>query len=341
MADPKKANGHFANTSVAKRKNVIAPASARTVSASKKSKGSSPQVASNRPTKKTPSVGPKIFQIFYEPMQRELLDPAFIPLDNRGKPSQYLEFDLFGRLAISDQVENVPLWGALSWRFTEKTGLSGANLLHIIEENPGQDVYFCNPYPKHEALFHNLWVQGETAHPRFLELSRAFLLAADLPVQETEVIWPSSIYSSANYFVGTPAFWKSYLGFVSKAIRRADAALPVEIKAQLESTEADDRNIHSGSSYMPFIVERLFPLFLRSVGKDLKAFKIPLPVLEEELDVHLRLLRQMKDEAHRSKSVWLAACWANYRSLYFTQQHGADWTRKYLRAVTPLEFKFA
>ncbi|HWH22949.1 MAG TPA: hypothetical protein VNT25_06670 [Allosphingosinicella sp.] len=282
----------------------------------------------------------KIFQIWYEPLQRELIDPAFIPLDNRGTPSEYLEFDMFNRLFLSEHVKDADLWGALSWRFTEKTGLTGADLLKVIEDNPGHDVYFCNPYPKHEALFHNLWVQGETAHPRFLELVRAFLTAAGLPVEDTEMLWPSSIYSSANYFVGTPRFWQAYLSFITGAIRGAEQSLPQDIKDALHSTAADDRNLHGGSSYMPFIVERLFPLFLRTGGRGLKALKVPLPVLENELDVHLRLLRQMKDAAHSGKSAWLGACWANYRSLYFAQLHGQEWTRKYLRAVTPTEFKF-
>lgn len=282
----------------------------------------------------------KIFQIFFEGWQRPLVDPLFVPLDNSGPPSEYLEFDLFERLAISDHVKDAPLWGALSWRFTEKTGLAGADLLRLIEENPGNDVYFCNALPQHEALYHNLWVQGETAHPRFLELVRAFLRGAGLP-DDTRDLLPSALYSTANYFVGTPAFWSAYLPFVRTAIRRADRALPPELRAMLHSTAADDRNVHGGSTYMPFIVERLFPLFMRTAGKGLKPFKLPLTLPEEEMNVHLKLLREMKDTAWRSKSLWLAACWVNYRNLYLSQQHGADWTRRYLRTITPTEIKFA
>lgn len=282
----------------------------------------------------------KIFQIFYDALQRELVDPAFIALDNRGKPTEYLEFDIFNRLYLSKHVKDVPLWGALSWRFTEKTGLSGMDLLGLIEANPGHDVYFCNPYPKLEALFHNLWVQGETAHPEFLRLARAFLEAAELPAEELDMIWPSGVYSAANYFVGSPRFWDAYLRFVGTAIRKAEKNLPPKLKQQLHSIDADDRGLHGGSSYMPFIVERLFPLFLRTAGRDLKRFKLPLALPEEDMDVHLRLLRQMKDVAHNTKSPWMVACWANYRSLYFTQLHGAPWTQKYLRAITPTEIKF-
>ena len=283
---------------------------------------------------------PRIFQIYYEPWQRDLIDPDFIPLDNRGPPTEYLEFDLFERLSISEHVENASLWGALSWRFTEKSGLTGEDLHAAIAANPGHDVYFCNPFPQHEGLYHNLWLQGETAHPRFLELAEAFLKAAGLPPEDTQVIVPSSMFSTANYFVGTPKFWTAYLAFVRGAVQRADKKLPKALKEALHSSAADDRNIHGGSTYMPFIVERLFPLFLRTAGRDLKGFKVPLPIPEEEINVHLRLLREMKDAAWKSKSQWLAACWVNYRNLYLTQQHGREWTRTFLRRVTPGEIKF-
>jgi hypothetical protein len=288
----------------------------------------------------TPPAPAKIFQIFFDAWQRPLVDPLFVPLDNSGPPTEHLEFDLFERLSISEHVKDVPLWGALSWRFTEKTGVSGADLFRIIKANPGHDIYFCNALPQHEALYHNLWVQGETAHPRFLELVRAFLKAAGLP-DDTRDLLPSSYYSTANYFVGSPAFWSAYLPFVRGALIRADRDLPPELREVLHSTAADDRNVHGGSTYMPFIVERLFPLFMRTAGKGLKPFKLPLTLPEEEMNVHLKLLREMKDAAWRNKSLWLAACWVNYRNLYLSQQHGHDWTRRFLRNITPPEIKFA
>ncbi|MET0271087.1 MAG: hypothetical protein ABW173_11740 [Sphingomonas sp.] len=287
------------------------------------------------------AAAPKVFQIYYEDWQRSLCDPRFAPLDNRGPATEYLEFDLFERLSISPHVAGAALWGALSWRFTEKTGLDGDELFALIAADPGHDVYFCNPHPQNEGVYHNLWMQGETAHPRFIELSRAFLVAAGLPGEEVDLIETSAHYSCANYFIATPAFWSAYLPFVRGAIRRADANLSAEDRAALHSTAADERNVHKGCTYMPFIVERLFPLFMRTAGRHLTGHKLPLPVPEEDLDVHQRLLREMKDNACRQRSQWLAACWVNYRGLYLQQRHGAQWARRYLRAVTPGAIRFA
>jgi hypothetical protein len=282
----------------------------------------------------------RIFQIYFEAWQKELLDPAFAPLNNAGSTSETLEFDVFERLARSEYVKGATLWGALSWRFAEKTGMGGNDMVKAITAAPGMDVYYCNPHPQNEALFHNMWTQGETTHPRFLALSRALFQAVGLPEEELASIEASGRYSAANYFVGTPAFWSKYLPFVRKVLATADKKLSPDARKLLHSTMADDRGLHRGATYVPFIVERLFPLFLKSEGRGLKAHKIALPEREREMNVHLKLLREMKDVAHRTKSPWLAACWVNYRNLYLSQVNGKAWCQKYLRAVTPTEIKF-
>jgi hypothetical protein len=62
---------------------------------------------------------------------------------------------------------------------------------------------------------------------------------------------------------------------------------------------------------------------------------------EEKLNIHLKLLRQMKDVAITSKSPWMAACWVNYRNLYMQQFHGKDWCNRYLREITPSAIVFS
>jgi hypothetical protein len=251
-----------------------------------------------------------------------------------------MEFDVFERLSRSRDVKKAALWGALSWRYREKTGMHGAQLLKIIAANPGADVYYCNPHVHNEALFHNMWLQGETAHPQFLKLSTAFFSATGLDVQELSTITASSAWSAANYFVGSKTFWSKYIAFVRQLFITAEKKLSDEMRTLLHAETADDKGLHSGSTYVPFIVERLFPIFMQREGKALKAFKIVLPERERELNVHLKLLRDMKDVAHRTRSPWLAACWVNYRNLYLSQSYGKAWCQRYLRAITPTEIQF-
>lgn len=283
----------------------------------------------------------RIFQVYYEGWQRDLLDPNFSGLDNSKSDSETKEFAVYEQLLASDYVKDAQLWGALSWRFAEMTGMSGGDLIKSIQSHPGNDVYFCNPYPQNEALFHNGWQQGETAHPQFLAMAKAVFEVTGLPVEELTSISSSDLFSSTHFMVATPQFWQEYLPWVKNVLSMANKKLPPKVRDLMHSKLADERNLHNGATYVPFIVERLFPVFMKTEGKSLKPYKIPLPERERELNVHLKLLREMKDVAYRTKSAWLGVCWANYRNLYFAQVNGKEWCDKYLRAITPTEIKFS
>jgi hypothetical protein len=337
-----------ATTKVAKKKTKDAPVSApvAVVSNSQATEVTTPAVEAKLESnlaKQPPRAlnSPiRIFQIYFEAWQRELLDPAFYPLDNSRGTSELMEFAVFEQLARNQATQGAQLWGALSWRFGEKTGMSGAEFVKQIIDHPGYDVYFCNPYPFNEALYHNMWMQGEVSHPQFANLVNAFYVAAGLDPKEIKEIEPSTNFTAANYFVASQKFWDKFIPFVKKVLVTADKRLPPAVRDLLHSKVADDKGLHPGASYVPFIVERLFVAFMRTEGKELKAFKVTLPERERELNVHLKLLREMKDVAHRTKSAWLAACWVNYRNLYFSQTNGKEWCEKHLRAITPTEVIF-
>ena len=283
----------------------------------------------------------RLFQIYYRPEQRAALDPAFEPYNNQGDNSPLLEYNVFRKLLQSEQLKGAELWGALSWKFREKTGLSGTDLRTVIATTPGHDVYYCNPHPEFEALYHNLWLQGEPSHPNFLVLCREFFEVTGIPLGNINAFVPSSLFASANYFVATPRFWAAYIRFVDTVIAKAEAGLSKTAKAMIYSSAADRKSMHAGASYLPFIVERLFAVFLASNLKALSAYKFALPAKDEKLNVHLKLLKQMKDVSINTKSLWMATCWVNYRNLYMSNTYGADWCKKYLKSITPTEFKFA
>ena len=281
----------------------------------------------------------RIFQIYYESWQRDLLDPSFAALDNSGLKSELEEFLVLERLAKSEHVKGAKLWGALSWRFTERTGMKSTDWVAAIQADRGKDVYFCDPAPVNEALYHNLWLQGEIAHPHFLEVCIAFFKATKLPLETLSAIVPGEQYATANYFVGTPRFWELYLPWVTELFKVANKNMPPKERDLMHAKAAEGP--HKGMSLMPFILERLFPIFMKTAGKDLSYKKIALPALDAQLNVHLRLLREAKNLAHSSKSAWLAALWVNYRNLYFIQTNGKDWCAKNLRRITPMDIKFS
>lgn len=286
----------------------------------------------------TPAVA--IYQIHFEPSQRADLDPAFIPYDNSASQDPLLEFAVFERLARDEGVRLAPLWGAVSWRFGRKTGLSGKAVIEEIERHPGFDLYFCNPEPENEGLYANQWHRGITAHPGFRELCTAVFRTAGLDPAHLDAVTPSQMTSSCNYFVGTAAFWSAYLPFVRGIVDRARAGLPPDVLALLDSSKGDPRSLHGGASYWPFIVERLLPLFLRGPGQSLKVHKIPLSAAEARLNSHIKRLREMKDVAHRTRSAWLHSCWVHYRNLFLLQAAGKEWCKENLVRITPREVLF-
>src|SRR5687768_6265192 len=106
-----------------------------------------------------------IKQIHYRADQRSELDPAFEPFDN-SRPAMPGRFETgvfiseFPHIDF-DQVDYV---GYLSWKFNQKTHLSGRRFIEFIKANPGYDVYFINPFPEAE-VFRSVWEQGEVFHP--------------------------------------------------------------------------------------------------------------------------------------------------------------------------------
>jgi hypothetical protein len=282
----------------------------------------------------------KVFQIFYLPDQQPHLDPDFTAYDNSGNTSRLFEFSVFTKLAQSEEVKTAKLWGAMSWKFSKKAGISGRQLKEEIIAHPGYDAYYCNPYPENEALFHNMWLQGELAHPNFMPLCTEIFEVAGLPTALLSSVQPSSDFAAANYFVANQAFWRAYIGFVSRVLISADKNLSPTAKRIFYSSTADKFGAHAEASYIPFLVERLFTVFLRTEGRKFKTFKLPLAGREKKDNVHLRLLTEMKDMACRSKSMWLAACWINYRTLYLSKIYGESWTKNHLKKVTPTSITF-
>ena len=282
----------------------------------------------------------RIFQIHYRPEQIAKLDPAFIPFDNTGVKDPFLEFGVFKRLHASSATEGADLWGALSWKFGQKTLMPGADLLKQIDDHPGCDVYYCNHNPEIEALFQNLWMQGQTRHPGLLDLAQAIFRKARLDVELCLRVEPVTSFATANFFVATPRFWESYLAFIDRVLKPAlsDPVLGPEIL----SNRADPRSLHMGASYLPFIVERLFDVFLSSPdGQSFKSMKYTIPSKEAQLSTHHHLLRQMKQAAWQTRSVWLLQCWYGYRNLYLELQNGTEWATAHIAAITPDKILFS
>jgi hypothetical protein len=263
-------------------------------------------------------------------------DPLFKAY--QPKPGGMGLSDLLDALCMAQRDHDLKqntVWGLLTPDFTKRTGMTGQDLLTVIESNPGFDLYYASAHPELEAIHYNPWRTPEATHPEFTDVSRQFLKAAGLSDVPVDSISHSSLFATGHLMVATPEFWWKYVVFVEKVFSQVQKNLYTFEKNKL----FNEPNVPGRLTHLELIVARLLGVFLMLKDSDFRAFKIPLPEQEKTMNTHLRLLREMKDRGLTEKSKWHLAAWVNYRNLYLV--HIKAWTMKHLQNITPTELHVA
>ena len=208
------------------------------------------------------STNTKIFQIYFKPELEQYCDPLFVPLDNTANPRPELrEWDVWDREHEKRLGENLDLWGYVSWKFKEKTNLTGQQVLSHIVANPGYDVYLFNPCIVNEAVFPNSWWQGDMWHKGISDIANKFyskLGYEDVDVRSILIDRNKAVF--ANYVVGNTKFWTKFMEFSRKLFTEADK--DPEFK-ELVFGAGHSNYAHDASLPMfTFLIERLIPTFI-------------------------------------------------------------------------------
>lgn len=276
------------------------------------------------------SLNMKIFQIYFKPELKQHCDPAFVPYDNTSNPRPELrEWDVWDRFyegMLSGVLsEELDMWGFVSWKFKEKTNLTGQQVLDHINSNPGYDVYLFNPCIVNEAVFINSWEQGDIYHPNISQIGDSFLKKLgheDYAVRE--VLLDRNRIVFANYVVGNRLFWDKFMAFSRRLFTEADK--DAEFKHQVFgaglSNYAHDKSLPN----FTFLIERLIPTFL-----DLEDMKVlPYQYTEQTLPAkyqpfynEIKALSDLKVAVNKYDSDELFNIWNFYRHR-FIQQHQGD-----------------
>lgn len=205
----------------------------------------------------------EIYQIYYDPCQRDQLSKFVIPYFNpvSTKSKVWHEVEVFVReYQLMPPVSNDHYVGYLSWKFENKTGLHISDFNDFIQENLGYDVYFINPFFELADMYSNVWDQGEFYHPGIKDLAKKLFNIAGLNVCIDDLVNDSSTLLYCNYFVGNKRFWDSYMKLVVKIyqfIESGDEAVNLYL---------DDSGYHTGAGFVPFIIERLFSTWIKTSG---------------------------------------------------------------------------
>jgi hypothetical protein len=212
-----------------------------------------------------------IHTICYEPGMAQHVDPAFLPFDVTADPQperrETAHMLNFWRQGLH---RNYRVSGLLSPSFKKKTGFDGKMFHAFINNNPGFDVWFVNPYPASFYLAYNIWEHGEFWHPGLCERAAQVFKAANLAIDPRN--FPRSTKHTllfSNCWVATPAFWDQFMPFVDLVARHAE---------KIQDVSEDTFYVRQKASYWPFLFERLFTTFMVT-RPDIKAryiqFEIP------------------------------------------------------------------
>jgi hypothetical protein len=271
------------------------------------------------------STNTKIFQIYFKPELKVHCDPAFTPLDNTDNPRPDLrEWYIWDREYENILAMDLDYWGFVSWKFKEKTNLTGQQVFDFINANLGQDAYLLNPCIINEACFANSWEQGDIHHPNISAIGNNFLKKigyGDVDVRSILLDRNTTVF--ANYIVGSRKFWTKFMEFSRKLFTEAekDSEFKHQVFGEGLSQYAHDKSLPN----FTFLIERLIPTFLELESISAIGYKHTqdtLPMKYQPYADDIMTLSDLKVAVNRYSSDELYDVWNFYRHRFLTQNQG-------------------
>ena len=155
----------------------------------------------------------KAYTIAYTPQLFASVEAPFLPLDHTANErSDWQEYWPIRKFLLNGELDENCLYGFLSPRFTDKTGLDGERLMAFLsKEGVGKDVVTISPQPDMGAMFLNVFVQNELFDPGFCETADAFFKTIGIDIDLKTCVMDSTQIVFSNYFFAKPAFWRRWL----------------------------------------------------------------------------------------------------------------------------------
>jgi hypothetical protein len=272
------------------------------------------------------STNTKIFQIYYKQDLVKHLDPAFIPLDNTANLRPELrEWYIWDKEHQSRLNQELDFWGYFSWKFKEKTNLSGQQVFDFIEANPGYDVYLFNPCVINEAVFVNSWEQGDLHHPNISAIGNKFLSKIgyeDVDVSSMVLDRNKTVF--ANYIVASRDFWIRFMNFSRQLFTQAelDSDFNDDVFGSGRSNYAHDKTLPN----FTFLIERLVPVFLELEQFNCIGYTHTNPMeMNAKYQPYfgdISALSDLKVAINRYESDELYHIWSHYRTKFLRENPG-------------------
>lgn len=202
----------------------------------------------------------KIYQAYYSEQSRLELDKGFIPFDNLANPRpDWREYWFMRQYFLNEALDEETFYGFFSPKFSEKTGLSSAEVYRFIEANADQsDVILFSPFFDQTAFFLNQFHQGILAHQGIAPCFELVInkIAPQAEMDTLIMHSENSVYS--NFFVAKPSFWRTWLAACEDLFHEAEEGKTLLAKC----LNADTTHEHKLLPCKSFVFERIVSLML-------------------------------------------------------------------------------
>ena len=166
----------------------------------------------------------KAYQICYSPETLASLPAGFHALDytDNSRPD-WREFWPIRQFLLNNYLADDTLYGFLSPKFSQKTGLDFASISEFINSSyTNQDIVTFSPFWDLCSIFKNVFEQGDFFHPQLANICKLFCneFAAGLDTQNAITHSQNTIF--CNYFLAKKNFWFEWVNLGDKLFQCAE-----------------------------------------------------------------------------------------------------------------------
>jgi hypothetical protein len=196
-----------------------------------------------------------IFQPFLDDKTKQLILAPAIAYDFTANPDPGSREILIYRKIMSEGLHrDFDVSGLFSYKFTDKSGVTPAELKDWVSSQPKHDVYLVNWIIPETLFNYNIWTCGERSHPGLLDLARVLFKKFDLGIDPLEIPWNYTGTCASNFWLATPEFWEEYFAFLNP--------MHDYMRRTPEFNRRARYRIDPTISFIPFINERLLTTYL-------------------------------------------------------------------------------
>ena len=212
-------------------------------------------------------------EILYNAASWAARQRGLLPLDHRSNPRpDWREYDPIRRFLLAHPPDEATFYGFLSPRFSQKTGLTAAQVHAFVHEaaQEGAEVCTFSPYFDQIGFFLNAFEQGDAVHPGFLDQAQTLLAQVGLGVDLHSL--PGSALDTVfcNYWVARGTVWREWLSICEPvhALAEADGPWRDRLNAPLAYRQ-------TSVPFKVFLMERMVCLLLAQGTYRVRAAVLP------------------------------------------------------------------